>query len=208
MRRTVHAVLICLALGGCATSSVMSSLPSISGGNEPPKPAPVTQSAKENSGSSESGIWSNFSSLFSSGAQPAATQRPAGPSFDASAGLRLVNNYRAAKGLPPLSLDQQATEAAEMLAKDMAMHDRMSHTGPNGQDVGKRLLAAGYNYSLASENVGVGQTTIEETVDGWKASHANSRNMLLAKARHVGIAYENRPDSQHKTFWVLVVAAP
>ena len=90
----------------------------------------------------------------------------------------------------------------------MAKHDHMSHTGPNGQDVGKRLLAAGYYYSIASENVGVGQATVEETIDGWKASPANSRNMLLANAKHIGIACETKPDSQHKTFWVLVVAAP
>ena len=128
--------------------------------------------------------------------------------FDASAALRLINNYRAAKGVAPLAIDPQATAAAEMLAKDMALHDRMSHTGPNGQDVGKRLLAAGYSYSVASENVAVGQATIEETVAGWKASPGNSRNMLLAKAKHIGIAYENKPDSRYKTFWVLVVAAP
>ena len=74
----------------------------------------------------------------------------------------------------------------------MAKHDRMSHIGPNGQDVGKRLLASGYSFSIASENVGVGQATIEETVDGWKASPANSRNMLLANAKHIGIAYEKQ----------------
>ncbi len=208
MRRSIRAVLICLTLAGCASSSVMSSLPSIGGGSEPPRAAPAREAVQRDSGSSEGGIWSNFSSLFSSGAQPAAVQRPAGPRFDASAGMRLINNYRAAKGLRPLSLDPQATEAAEMLARDMARRDRMSHTGPNGQDVGKRLLAAGYNYSIASENVGVGQATIEETVAGWKASRANRRNMLLSRARHAGIAYQSRPDSRHKTFWVLVVAAP
>ena len=56
--------------------------------------------------------------------------------------------------------------------------------------------------------LGSARRPIEETVDGWKASPANSRNMLLANAKHIGIAYENRPDSQHKTFWVLVIAAP
>jgi uncharacterized protein YkwD len=208
MRRAIRAVFICLVLGGCATTSTVSSLPSMGGGNEQARPAPAPRSAQRDGGSSEGGIWSNFSSLFSSGAQPAAVQGPAEPGFDASAGLRLVNSYRAAKGLAPLSLDPQATEAAEMLAKDMALHDRMAHTGPNGQDVGKRLLAAGYNYSIASENVGVGQATVEETFGGWKTSPANSRNMLLAKAKHAGIAYESRPDSKHKTFWVLVVAAP
>jgi uncharacterized protein YkwD len=208
VRRAIRAILICLALGGCATSSVMPSGPSISGGSgEPARPVPVTQSAQKDSGSGEGGIWSNFSSLFSSGAQPA-SQKGGGLDFDASAALRLINNYRAAKGVAPLEIDPQATAAAEMLAKDMALHDRMSHTGPNGQDVGKRLLAAGYSYSVASENVGVGQATIEETVAGWKASPGNSRNMLLAKAKHIGIAYENRPDSRYKNFWVLVVAAP
>jgi uncharacterized protein YkwD len=208
LRRAIREVLICLVLGGCATSSVTPSGPSVSGGpSEPARSAPVTQSAQKDNGSSEGGIWSNFSSLFSSGAQPA-SQKGGALDFDASAALRLVNNYRAAKGIAPLDLDPQATAAAEMLVEDMALHDRMSHTGPNGQDVGKRLLAAGYSYSIASENVGVGQATVEEAVAGWKASPGNSRNMLLAKAKHIGIAYENRPDSRHKNFWVLVVAAP
>ncbi|MGO9486317.1 MAG: CAP domain-containing protein [Rhodomicrobium sp.] len=210
MRRATLAVLICLALGGCATSGAMSSLSSIGGVSEPAKPAPAAPKQEESS-SGLGGIWKNFSSPFSSGAQPV-SQTPAGQpfaqSFDASAALRLINNYRSTKGLAPLSIDQQATAAAEVLAKDMALHDRMSHIGPNGQDAGKRLLAAGYNFSIASENVAVGQASIEETVDGWKASPANSRNMLLANAKHIGVAYESRPDSQHKTFWVLVVAAP
>ncbi len=209
MWRTTRAVLICLALGGCATtSSMMPSLPSISGSSEPPKPVPAVQPAvQDDGGSGLGGIWKNFSSTFSSGAQPA-SQRPITQGFDESAALRLINNYRSTKGLAPLAIDPQATAAAEVLAQDMAKHDRMSHIGPNGQDVGKRLLASGYSFSIASENVGVGQATIEDTVDGWKASPANSRNMLLANAKHIGIAYESRPDSQHKTFWVLVVAAP
>ncbi len=209
MWRTTRAVLICLALGGCATtSSMMPSLPSISGSSEPPKPVPAVQPAvQDDGGSGLGGIWKNFSSTFSSGAQPA-SQRPITQGFDESAALRLINNYRSTKGLAPLAIDPQATAAAEVLAQDMAKHDRMSHIGPNGQDVGKRLLASGYSFSIASENVGVGQATIEDTVDGWKASPANSRNMLLANAKHIGIAYESRPDSQHKTFWVLVIAAP
>jgi uncharacterized protein YkwD len=213
MPRIVRLVLICLALGGCATSgSMFSSSPGLSSG-EPAKPrsAAASQTTQEDSGSGLGGIWSNFSSAFSSGVQPA-SQTPAGVAssggFDPDNALRLINSYRATKGLNPLSVDPQATEAAATLAKDMAAHDRMSHTGPGNQDVGKRLLAAGYNFSVASENVGVGQTTVEETINGWKASTGNSRNMLLASAKHIGIAYESRPNSQHKTFWVLVVAAP
>ena len=207
MWRTIRAVLICLALGGCATtSSMMPSLSSMSGGSEPPKPAPAVQPAvQDDGGSGLGGIWKNFSSPFSSGAQPA-SQRPFAQGLDEGAALRLINNYRSTKGLAPLSIDPQATAAAEALAEDMAKHDRMDR--PNGKELAKRLLAAGYDYSIASENVAVGQKTVEQTVDGWKVGAADSRNMLHAKAKHIGIAYEYRPDSQHKTFWVLVVAAP
>ncbi len=83
MWRTIRAVLICLALGGCATtSSMMPSLSSMSGGSEPPKPAPAVQPAVQgDSGSGLGGIWKNFSSTFSSGAQPA-SQRPFTQGFD------------------------------------------------------------------------------------------------------------------------------
>lgn len=122
--------------------------------------------------------------------------------------LRLVNDYRSSKGLAPLTLDSQASRAAEILAKDMAKHDHMSHVGPNGANVGKRLSLAGYSYRLAAENVGVGQKSLAEMIEGWKKSPPHSRNMLLAEAKHMGIAYEYKPDTKYKTFWTLVVAAP
>lgn len=172
-----------------------------------PAPAP----AQAGSGSGFGGIWNNFSSAFSSGAQPVSQKRGDGPltqNIDANEALRLINDYRSAKRLAPLSLDPQASQAAEVLVKDMAKHDHMSHIGPAGQDVGKRLLAAGYSYGLAAENIGVGQASVEEAVNGWKNSPPNSRNMLLPNAKHIGIAYEYKPDSKHKTFWALVIAAP
>ncbi len=217
MVHAIRVVLICLALGGCASSGVFSSLSTLGGsGGETAKPTAVsnpTPAAAEtgSSGSGLSGVWKNFSSAFSSGAQPVSQKpgdKPFMPALDAGAALRLINDYRSTKGLAPLSLDPQAAAAAEVLAKDMAQHDHMSHVGPAGQNVGQRLLAAGYSYGLAAENVGVGQASAEEAVEGWKKSPANSRNMLLPGAKHIGIAYEYKPDSQHKTFWALVVAAP
>ncbi len=154
------------------------------------------------------GIWSNFSSVFNSGAQPVAQKAETVAPLDANEALRLINEYRAQKSLPPLTLDPQASKAADVLAKDMALHDHMSHIGPAGQDVGKRLLAAGYSYRLAAENVGVGQASVQETIEGWKKSPPHSRNMLLPNAKHIGIAYDYKPGTKYRTFWALVVAAP
>jgi len=128
--------------------------------------------------------------------------------MDQNEALSLVNEYRMSKGLTPLSLDSHATAAAAILARDMAKHDHMSHTGPNGADVGKRLTLSGYSYRIAAENVGVGQRTFAEMIEGWKKSPPHSRNLLLAEAKHMGVAYEYKPDTKYKTYWTLVVAAP
>jgi uncharacterized protein YkwD len=214
MLRAVRLLLFCAALGGCsATSGGITSLTSIGGtsSSDMPSKAPVPPaSSSQNSGNG--GIWANFSSTFSSGDQPA--QAPQKNSdevvtgLDPNEALRLVNEYRSSKGLPALSLESHATAAAEILVKDMASHDHMSHAGPNGADLQKRLSMAGYRYRVAAENVGVGQRSFAEIVEGWKKSTPHSRNMLLAEAKHMGVAYEYKPDTQYKTYWTLVVAAP
>jgi uncharacterized protein YkwD len=186
------------------------------GSQDAPPPKTATAAAPEPAqpGSSGiSGIWSNFSSAFNSGEPPqpqaAAKPAPEAPeSIDPNEALRLINEYRSSRGLAALTLDRNATGAALILAKDMAKHDHMSHIGPNGADIGKRLTLAGYPYRVCAENVGVGQRSLVEVVEGWKKSPPHSRNMLLAEAKHLGIAYEYKPDTKFKTFWTLVVAAP
>lgn len=214
MRQLIGTAFLCLTLGACATNGSLSSSSNIGGPTEPEKPAkpPPAAAAAEPAASSQSstlgGIWSNFSSAFNSGAQPVAQKPETSPGLDANEALRLVNEFRAKKGLRPLALDPYVMNAAIALAQDMARQDHMSHIGPNGADVGKRLIAAGYSFRVAAENVGVGQKTLSETIEGWKKSPPHSRNLLLADATHMGIAYEYRADSKHKTFWTLVVAAP
>jgi uncharacterized protein YkwD len=210
MARLIVSFFMIAALGGCAANNV-SSLSSVGGsslqadGSAKPKP-PAAETPASNSGLGS--IWDNFSSAFNSGEQPQTQKAEEATDSDSAAALRVINDYRAKKGLQPLTLDAKASEAAEVLAKDMAKHDRMSHSGPNGADVGKRLIAVGYSYSLAAENVGVGQTSLSAMIDGWKKSPPQSKNMLLADAKNVGIGHEYKPDTKYKNFWTLVIAAP
>jgi uncharacterized protein YkwD len=212
MWRAVRLLLFCAALGGCsATSGGIASLTSIGGGgsSDMPSKGAVTPASQS---SSSGGIWANFSSTFSSGDQPAqASQKGSddmAPGLDPNEALGLVNEYRLSKGLPALSLESHATAAAAILAKDMANHDQMSHLGPNGADLQKRLTMSGYRFKVAAENVSVGQRSFAQIVEGWKQSPPHSRNLLLADAKHMGIAYEYKPDTKYKTYWTLVVAAP
>jgi uncharacterized protein YkwD len=210
MGRNLPVLLACLAISGCASVS-MPSVSTIGGANEPdpPKPEKSAQApATPESSGTLGGIWKNFSSVFSSGAQPAAQKPTDGPPpvpLDANEALRLINGFRATKGLAPVSIDPLAMTAAETLAKDMAREDRIF---TNARDLGTRLLAAGYSYRVAAENVSGGQASVAETIEGWKKSPQNSRNMLLPTVKHIGIGYEYKSGTKYKTFWTLIVAAP
>ncbi len=128
--------------------------------------------------------------------------------FQADVALRMINDYRKSNGLSELSLDPQLTEAATIHASDLANHDRISHFGSDGSDPWDRVRRTGFTPRLAAENVGTGQLTFGEVLRGWKLSPEHNKNLLLADATHVGIAVINKPDTQFKTFWSLVIGAP
>ena len=131
------------------------------------------------------------------------------PGLDPNEALGLVNEYRSSKG-----------PACPFLGKPChggGGNSRQRHgqprpacltLGPNGADLQKRLTMSGYRFKVAAENVSVGQRSFAQIVEGWKQSPPHSRNMLLAEAKHMGIAYEYKPDTKYKTYWTLVVAAP
>lgn len=127
---------------------------------------------------------------------------------DAEEAVRLVNAYRKSKGLKPLTLDNGLMVAAAALSKAMAKQDRLSHVGPGKADLKSRLKTAKYNYALAAENVGMGQRSVAELISEWKLDPPQSRNMLIPDATQMGIACHTRTDTESKTYWTLVIAAP
>jgi uncharacterized protein YkwD len=119
----------------------------------------------------------------------------------------LINAYRKQKGLKPLKLNTALTEAAKAHSRDLAKWDRISHYGSDGSNPWDRVKRAGYNAKLAAENVGTGQTNLEEVMKGWQASPGHNKNLLLADAHDMGIALVQDPRTEFKTFWTLVVGS-
>ena len=101
----------------------------------------------------------------------------------------------------------ELTEAAKAHSRDLAKWDRISHYGSDGSNPWDRVKRAGYNAKLAAENVGTGQTTIEEVMKGWQASAGHNKNLLLGDAQEMGIALVQDPRTEFKTFWTLVVGS-
>jgi len=121
---------------------------------------------------------------------------------------KLINDYRKKHGLKPLLLNPELTAAAKAHSRDLARWDRISHYGSDGSNPLDRVKRTGYNPRLAAENVGTGQATFEEVLEGWKASPGHNKNLLMADARHMGIALVQDPKTEFKTFWTLVLGTP
>ena len=127
--------------------------------------------------------------------------------LDPSVALKLLNEYRASKGLKPLRLDPRLVQAAKMLSRDLAKTDRISHYGSDGSSPWDRVKRAGYDAAIAAENVGTGQASLAEVLKGWEESPGHNRNLLLPGAKDMGIALVADPKTEFKTFWTLVVAS-
>ncbi len=204
MFRVGLCALVALAIGGCTASN-----PSVTAGysGAPSGQALVQSDAIDG--------YSETAPRRRSAAIGKGTREPLGGRSDARAirldperALALINAYRKESGLPPLHLNARLTRAAKMHSRDLARSDRISHFGSDGSNPWERVARTGYKARLAAENVGTGQTSIEEVFKGWRNSESHNKNLLLPDARHMGIALVTNPKSEFRSFWTLVVAAP
>lgn len=224
MYRVVLVLVSSLGLAGCSLSS--SSLSSGFAENDGPTTASVSQEP------SSGGF---FGGMFS-GNDPAPIQErpkavarlsdkaPAGSFEKAPKGVLsdrdyshttldpqqardLINQYRRSKGLKPLKLNAQLSDAAKGHSRDLAKWDRISHYGSDGSNPWDRVKRSGYQAKVAAENVGTGQIDFAEVLRGWKDSPGHNKNLLLSDADEMGLALVQDPKTEFKSFWTLVLGA-
>jgi uncharacterized protein YkwD len=133
---------------------------------------------------------------------PRPTAAPPVPENNTFAGL--LNNVRATHGAGNVVYDARLGRAAQGHANDMVANDFFSHTGSNGSNLGQRVAAQGYNYSIVGENIAQGQQTVQSAMTSWTNSpghHANNINPAFEDFA-LGVA----GTGSEKT-WVLVLGA-
>ena len=130
-----------------------------------------------------------------------------GKPVDAAAAASLLTDYRVARGLSPLSVDEQLNRIAQDQANAMAKADTLSHE-VGGRNFMTRMKASGYNASKAVENVRAGYHTLAEAFSGWRDSPSHNKNMLEPGVTRMGIATANAPKSKYTVYWALVLAQP
>jgi hypothetical protein len=116
--------------------------------------------------------------------------------------LRDINGLRAAAGVPPLRRCFRLTKSAQQYASTMAHSDHYGHVGPDGSNVLQREAAAGYKAALAGENIGAGQRSVAEIMNGWTSSAAHYGAMVNPAFTHVGFGYGTGFNSTYPTYWV------
>jgi uncharacterized protein YkwD len=122
--------------------------------------------------------------------------------------VTLTNELRADNGLDPLEVDAALSAAAEAHSLDMAEADFFSHTGSDGEGVGDRATAAGYDWVRVGENIAAGYATPEEVVQGWADSPGHRRNMLSENYTEIGVGFVEDTDGDgYGVYWTQVFAA-
>lgn len=119
-------------------------------------------------------------------------------SFVESYMMRLVNQERAAVGLPPLQLEMNLSDAADDHTDWMISADTFSHTGVNGTSAHDRIVSAGFDIEGAwrtGENL-AGQTIrgpeglrddVLQMHEGLMDSPGHRANILNPDFTHIGI---------------------
>jgi uncharacterized protein YkwD len=218
MYRVVFSVLLALALPGCGMSSQSAGLDETA--QVAPKrkvaSAPIGVGGDPKVDRSGKATGTRVASLDNA---PAGSYEKApagalsdrdysGTKLDADRARDLINAYRKEKGLKPLKLNTELTNAAKSHSTDLSKWDRISHFGSDGSNPWDRVKRSGYNARLAAENVGTGQNNIDEVFKGWQESPGHNKNLLLSDAEHMGIALVQDPKTEFKTFWTLVLGTP
>lgn len=91
---------------------------------------------------------------------------------------------------PPLKLIALLTGVADEHSGSMALDDYFSHCDfVTGLGPFERMIAAGYVYYFAGENIAAGNSTPAATMAQWMGSAAHRANILSTGFRELGVGY-------------------
>ena len=100
--------------------------------------------------------------------------------------INLVNQERVAAGLDELVIDEGLCEAAAVRAAEI--QSLFSHTRPDGSSCFTALEDIGVQYTLAGENIAIGQASPQAVVQAWMESPGHRENILNPSFTRIGVA--------------------
>lgn len=102
--------------------------------------------------------------------------------------VRATNEKRIEAGLKQLNYSEKLADAARRKAANMIEENYWAHNSPSGKSPWVWFQAAGYNYSVAGENLAKDFGNTTRLVDAWMASPTHRDNIINGKYKEIGIA--------------------
>lgn len=107
----------------------------------------------------------------------------------------------------PLQWSQSLGKAALVHSQDMAEQGYFSHSAPNGGLVSDRVQDQGYAFSRVGENLGFGQSSAQQVVQGWLLSPGHCANLMNPDFTEMGAAYALKREA-NRIYWTQVLGTP
>ncbi len=101
--------------------------------------------------------------------------------------ISLTNRIRQNLSVPALKENRALSQAAYNKAQDMLLQQYFAHVGPDGRDVSDWILASGYQYDVAGENLAIGFASAEEVVNAWVKSRTHYANLIDPDFQEIGV---------------------
>jgi uncharacterized protein YkwD len=109
---------------------------------------------------------------------------------------------------PPLRWSSSLTVIAATQSGEMAALNRMVHRDRLDRALDARLVAGGYRFGRALENIAVGYPSLEEVVSAWLASDVHCANLMDGAMLEAGLACSDAEGPHGDRYWTLVLSAP
>ncbi|MBI2641152.1 hypothetical protein HYW87_00975 [Candidatus Roizmanbacteria bacterium] len=116
---------------------------------------------------------------------------------------QLTNEQRTKNNLSPLSFNEDLSEGAKLKAQDMFAKNYWSHYAADGKTPWDFILASGYQYEFAGENLAKNFLFSQGVIDAWMASPSHKENVLREDYTDVGFAVVNGVLNDEQTTLVV-----
>ena len=124
------------------------------------------------------------------------------PDAEERAFLKLINNYRASKGLKAMRFTKTLGASAEHHSVDMANKNYFSHTLSGGITWSTNIKNHGYTFNTyRGENIAAGNSSASATFSQWKNSAGHNANMLNPAYTAIGIGRGYNVNAKYDWYW-------
>src|SRR5438552_6112467 len=114
-----------------------------------------------------------------------------------------INAFRAARGLPTLTVSDTLTAAAKWMSADMGARNYFAHTSLDGRSPTQRMFDAGYPAfgTWTGEDLAAGYTTTADVLNGWINSPAHYAVLVNAQYHAIGVGRGYTTGSTYGWYW-------